>query len=75
MSNGGHAAEKTSHSETLRPILKEARVRLFALARSIDGFTVDATEIRRTAVALERVVQRVHWVADMAGDEALGNSS
>ena len=60
---------RTSQAETLRPVLEEAHSRLIALARSLDDSTLDPNAIRQTAVDLERVVHRVHWVADVAAEE------
>ena len=48
--------------------LEDARHRLVALATDLEPLTADEAALRTTAAALDTVVHRIRWVADVAAD-------
>jgi len=49
--------------------LEDARRRLVALATDLEPQTADEAALRTTAAALDTVVHRIRWVADVTADD------
>jgi len=66
---GGDARVISRPTQGQQRVLEDARRRLVALATDLEPQTADEAALRTTAAALDTVVHRIRWVADVTADD------